>query len=72
MNSEKYCVRYCEPIVDILNDTDRSLAMFKQATQIFDNSGVDLTDKQALKSATTTDKLLKAWRDHQRSIEERL
>jgi hypothetical protein len=67
MNSEKYCTRYCEPIIEILNDNDRSLLLFQQTTEIFDISGIDLTDKQALKNASTTEKIIRASRNYHKS-----
>jgi hypothetical protein len=66
MNSEKWSNQYCEPIIDVLNDSEQLLLYMKRATEIFDVSGVDLTDKQALKHVSTTEKLKKASREYQR------
>ena len=66
MNSEKSCNRYCEPIIAILNDSEKSLIWFKQAIEVFDISGIDLTDKQVLKLGSTTEQLLRAIREHKK------
>ncbi len=63
MNSERITENYCEPIIAVLNDAERALALFRQAVAIIELSGIDLNDKQALKSNSTTERLLQTFRE---------
>ena len=50
----------------LLNDSEKLLIWFKQAIEVFDISGIDLTDKQVLKLGSTTEQLLRAIREHKK------
>ena len=46
--------KYCEPILDVLNDEVKALKIFKKCVDIIDNSGFDKSDKQNLKLVSKT------------------
>ncbi|MBV1950874.1 MAG: AIPR family protein [Cycloclasticus sp.] len=61
LNSQKKCERYCNPIIDKLNNEDKCTAIFLLAVAIIDRSESDVEDKQALKSRSMTDQILAAY-----------
>jgi hypothetical protein len=61
-NSQKKCERYCNPIIEKLNDEDLYTRIFLAAVAIVDRSDSDVEDKQALKSRAMTDDILEAYR----------
>jgi len=61
LNSQKKCERYCNPIIDKLNDESICISIFSKAIEIIDRSGSDVEDKQALKSRTMTDQIINAY-----------
>jgi hypothetical protein len=61
-NSQRKCERYCNPIIEKLNDEDLYTRIFLAAVAIVDRSGSDVEDKQALKSRAMTDDILEAYR----------
>lgn len=54
MNSEKFSNQFCIPVIKALRDDAASLSTFKKALEILDNSGIDLKNKETLKSSNTT------------------
>jgi hypothetical protein len=58
LNSQRKVEKYCQPIISLLNDNDKALEMFEKAINIIDTSGVDIDDKQFIKSKTMTDKII--------------
>lgn len=58
MFNEKHAERYCQPIIDVLNKPEDALQAFKTAIDIIEASGVDITDKQALKNTSYTEQIL--------------
>lgn len=69
LNSDKYTTDYCTPIINILNNREKSLQLFNEAIDIFRATKIDLSDKQGLKAASVTEKVLavfeKKYRNHQ-------
>ncbi len=63
LNSQRKCERYCDPIIEKLNDEDKYTEIFLIAVAIVDRSGADVDDKQALKSRPMTDQILAAYDD---------
>lgn len=63
LNSQKKCERFCNPIIEKLNDENIYPRIFQEAVKVIDNSGSDVEDKQALKSRLMTDKILAAYAD---------
>lgn len=61
LNSQKKCERYCNPIIDKLNNEEECTKLFLLAVAIVDKSGADVEDKQALKSRPMTDQILAAY-----------
>lgn len=61
LNSQNKCERYCNPILDKLNNEDKYTKLFLLAVAIVDRSGADVEDKQALKSRAMTDQILAAY-----------
>lgn len=57
LNSQRKVEAYCGPIIDILNNQDKTIKLFENAIKIIDNSGIDINDKQYIKSKGITDKL---------------
>lgn len=58
LNSQRKVEKYCTPIISILNDQVKTLELFLKAITIIDNSGIDINDKQYIKSKGITDKLI--------------
>jgi hypothetical protein len=58
LNSKKIVQKYCNPIIEQLLDEDKSIDLFKQATDIIDSSGLDIEDKAAIKVKKATEILL--------------
>lgn len=54
--------KYCDAILDVLNDEAKALQIFKKCVDIIDNSGFDKSDKQNLKLVSKTKILI----DHAR------
>jgi hypothetical protein len=50
--------RYCEPIIDILNDETQYLPLFQQAIDAVNSADFDLEDKQHVKQASRTQILI--------------
>jgi len=63
LNSQKKSERYCNPIIEKLNDGETYTKIFLLAADIVDRSGVDFEDKQALKSRSMTDQILAEYSD---------
>jgi len=63
LNSQKKVERYCLPIIALLNNTEKALKMFKDAVTIIDKSGVDIDDKQFIKSKSMTDKIIQKFKE---------
>jgi hypothetical protein len=61
LNSQKKCERYCNPIIDRLNNEGDCIRIFLLAVAIVDGSGANVEDKQALKSRSMTDQILAAY-----------
>jgi hypothetical protein len=61
LNSQNKCERYCNPIIDRLNEDKECESIFLLAVSIVDGSGADVEDKQALKSRSMTDQILEAY-----------
>lgn len=61
LNSQKKSERYCNPIIEKLNNEEKYIQLFQLAIVIVDHSGVDVEDKQALKSRAMTDRILAAY-----------
>ena len=61
MSSERKTSKHCEPIVEILNDRDRMLSFFSKAIAIWEQTDIDVDDKQLLKQASTTEKLIETY-----------
>ena len=58
LNSHKKVEKYCSPIIDKLNNQDEVIEIFLAAIDIINSSGVDIEDKQQIKSKTMTEKIL--------------
>jgi hypothetical protein len=54
MNSEKYSNQFCSPVIMALRDETVSLNTFNKALELLDVSGIDLKNKETLKSSNTT------------------
>jgi hypothetical protein len=52
--------KYCQPIIDILNDEDKALDFFNKSTFIIDNIDFNLDDKQHVKLSAKTQLMLDA------------
>ncbi|MGK7915087.1 MAG: AIPR family protein [Prochloraceae cyanobacterium] len=63
LNSQKKMEKYCEPIIKKLLDPQICNDLFKRATEILDESEMDLSDKQHFKQAIMVDKILDKYRD---------
>lgn len=57
-NSKARTEAYCAPIIDILNNSDKTEKLFQDAVSIIDNSGVIIDDKQLIKIKAMTDAIL--------------
>lgn len=60
--SKRLVEPYCNPITELLNDTQRTEELFANAIEIIERSGVDIDDKQLIKSKTMTEKILEQYR----------
>lgn len=60
LTSPKIMGSYCAPLLSILNDEDETLRFFKSATNLLDSTDFDLEDKQHVKQANRTEKLIDA------------
>lgn len=60
LNSSKEMGTYCEAILKTLKDEEKTLHFFKLAASILEGSGFDLADKQHVKQANMTKKLIEA------------
>lgn len=58
LNSQKKVERYTKPIIDKLNDNRQVQQIFEKAIEIIDESGVEIDDKQFIKSKSMTDRIL--------------
>lgn len=56
--SQRLAERFSEPIIAILNDANQYRGFFETAISIIADSGVDIDDKQFLKSKAMTDSLV--------------
>lgn len=59
LNSTRLMERYCNKIVDKLNNESITLALFNQAIEIFEESSFDLDDKQHVKLKNKTGELIR-------------
>ena len=67
LNSKRNCEQYCSPIIKALNDSQKTEEIFKKAVDIIDKSGVDIDDKQFIKSKSMTERILSAWKSESMS-----
>ena len=58
LSGQKETKRYCNPIIEILNNRNKCLETYKEAIDVWEASGIDLNDKQVLKQGSTTNKLI--------------
>lgn len=58
LNSQRKVERYTKSIIDKLNDNDQAQELFEKAVEIIVESGVDIDDKQFIKSKSMTDNIL--------------
>ena len=58
LNSQKKVEAFCNPIINILNNTVKTKDLFLQAINIIDSSAVDINDKQYIKSKGITESLI--------------
>ena len=63
MNSARKTEVYCQPILDILKDSSKSLEKFRQAIAILDKSEIDIRSREHLKQARITENLIKTFED---------
>lgn len=61
LNSQKKIEKYCNPIIDKLNNYDDYKKLFTTAVSIVERSGAPIEDKQALKSKAMTEQILNAY-----------
>jgi hypothetical protein len=64
LNSKRLVDKYCDPIIALLNDQLKTEKLFKKAVKIIDESGVDINDKQFVKSKSMTDSILNKWKEN--------
>ena len=62
LNSQKKIEKFCTPIITKLNNESKCKNIFRTAMDIIDKSGVDIENKQVLKSKSMTDKVLAAYK----------
>lgn len=62
LNSLKKCDKFCNPIIQKLNNIETCSTIFKTAKKIIDSSDVDVNDKEQLKARTMTDKILQTYK----------
>jgi len=61
LNSQKKVEKFSKPIISILNNQEETKNYFIKAIELIDNSGVDINDKQFIKSKPMTEKLIKEY-----------
>lgn len=61
LNSLKKVEGFCSPIIDKLNNEESCKNIFFRAIEIIDRSGVNVNDKEALKSRLMTDAIIKEY-----------
>ena len=64
LNSERKVNEYCKPIIDILNDKEKTLSYFQKAIEVIKFSKLDINDKQLIKQVRFTDKLKEAYKNY--------
>jgi hypothetical protein len=64
LNSKRLVDKFCDPIIAILNDQTKTEKLFKKVVKIIDESGVDINDKQFVKSKSMTDGILNKWKEN--------
>ncbi len=50
---------YCEPILDILSNEEKTTDYLLKTIAVWDQANIDLNNKEILKMASTTDKIKK-------------
>jgi len=65
LNSQRKVETYAHPIIQILDNPEQTLILFNKAIEIVDNSGIDINDKQYIKSRGITDKLIEEFKKEQ-------
>lgn len=63
LNSKRLADKYCDPLIVILNNQNQTEELFKKAIDIIVNSGVDIDDKQFVKSKSMTDTIMNKWKE---------
>jgi hypothetical protein len=63
LNSQKKAEKFCDPIMQKLNDDYICKKIFSTATSIIENSGTAIEDKAAVKSKQMTDQILKSYKN---------
>ncbi len=66
MNSERKTEAFCEPIIKKLLNKTTCLKVFQRAVEIIERSGVDITDRQFLKSGSITFQISEEFKDTDR------
>ncbi len=61
MTSERACSEYCNPLIEILNNSEKTLIAFKDTIEIVKLSGLNVNDKQLIKQVTFTNQLKEAF-----------
>ena len=64
-NSAKKVEKYCNPIIEILNNETKCKKLFQDAVKIIQDSEATIEDKQSLKSRVMTDIILDAFDSEQ-------
>jgi hypothetical protein len=62
LTSKKEVEKFCTPIITKLNDSNETEKIFKKAVEILENSGVDINEKQFIKTAAMTETILSYYR----------
>ena len=58
LTSRRKTEEYCRPIIEILNNRNKCLETYNEAINVWEDSQIDLNDKQVLKQGSTTSKLI--------------
>lgn len=58
LNSQKKVEKFSNPIIEILNDLEKTTELFFKSIKIINDSGVNINDKQFIKSKGMTEKLI--------------
>jgi len=58
LNSQSKVEKFSNPIIEKLNNLEKTTELFLKGIQIIDDSGVDINDKQFIKSKSMTEKLI--------------